>query len=56
MTKKNVKTNIYNNDVHRLNFKMLNVQENDAASLLLICLFFYKYIHLKCPQTDMDIQ
>lgn len=38
--KKNVKTNIYNNDVHRLNFKMLNVQENDAASLLLICLFF----------------
>lgn len=33
---------------------MLNVQEIAAASLLLIR-WFYKYIHLKCPETDVDL-
>lgn len=34
--------------------QMLNVQEIAAASLLLIR-WFYKYIHLKCPETDVDL-
>lgn len=55
MTKKSRKK-IYNNDVHGLNFKNVKCTRERCCIAAVNLPVFYKYIHLKCPQTDMDIQ